>query len=238
VLVAAAVCPHPPLLDPRLAGGAAAEMDDLRAACDDAVAALLEADPQVVVLVGGGPRTETVDGAAAGSLARFGGPRTTDGEAAADRASDLPLSLTIGGWLLERVGYRGPCRRVSLADDLAPQQCAAVGRQVTSGPDRCALLALGDGAARHGERAPGFVDDRSAAFDARVAQALADADPEALLAIDPRMATELMAAGRAPWQALAGAATGATWDGRLLRHEAPYGVGYFVARWTPRRSAQ
>jgi hypothetical protein len=48
-----------------------------------------------------------------------------------------------------------------------------------------------------------------------------------------------MAAGRAPWQVLAGAAEqGASeygerpWRGELLSYCAPYGVGYFAALWT------
>jgi len=38
VLVAAAVCPHPPLLVPQLAAGGAPDLDKVRAACDAAVA--------------------------------------------------------------------------------------------------------------------------------------------------------------------------------------------------------
>jgi hypothetical protein len=49
----------------------------------------------------------------------------------------------------------------------------------------------------------------------------------------------LGASGRACWQVLAGAATGAAASGdgkglagRLLYDEAPYGVGYLVASWS------
>lgn len=54
----------------------------------------------------------------------------------------------------------------------------------------------------------------------------------ALAALDAELAAELLAAGRAPWQVLAGAAEGAGLDGRLLYEDAPYGVGYFVAAWS------
>jgi hypothetical protein len=40
-LVSVAVCPHPPLLVPEVAAGAAPELDDLRAACDTAVTRML-----------------------------------------------------------------------------------------------------------------------------------------------------------------------------------------------------
>ncbi|MBX6769006.1 MAG: hypothetical protein IRY90_17965 [Actinomadura rubrobrunea] len=39
-LVSAAVCPHPPLLVPEMAGAAAGELDGLPHACDDAVRTL------------------------------------------------------------------------------------------------------------------------------------------------------------------------------------------------------
>ncbi|MDV9200357.1 hypothetical protein R6M67_34780, partial [Streptomyces sp. Wh19] len=58
------------------------------------------------------------------------------------------------------------------------------------------------------------------------------ADPDALIALDEALAYELKAAGRAPWQVLAGAAQGAGLAGRLLYEDAPYGVGYLVAAWS------
>ena len=96
------------------------------------------------------------------------------------------------------------------------------------------MLVVGDGAATHTERAPGHLDPRAADFDAAVAAALAGADPEALLALDPELAAALLAAGRAPWQVLAGLAerTGDGWRGELLYSDAPYGVAYHVAVWT------
>lgn len=48
MLLAAAICPHPPLLVPSVAAGAAHETDDLRAACRTAVATLAPYDTVVV----------------------------------------------------------------------------------------------------------------------------------------------------------------------------------------------
>ena len=73
---------------------------------------------------------------------------------------------------------------------------------------------------------------RAEVFDGAVADALANADAETLAALDPDLATELGAAGRAPWQVLA-AATPGDWRGELHYSAAPYGVGYFVASWSP-----
>ena len=56
MLVAAAFCPQPPLLVPELAAGAAAELDELRAACDAAVDAVLAAGADRVVVLGSAPQ--------------------------------------------------------------------------------------------------------------------------------------------------------------------------------------
>jgi aromatic ring-opening dioxygenase LigB subunit len=90
---------------------------------------------------------------------------------------------------------------------------------------------MGDGSARRSVAAPGYVDERAATFDATVAAALKSADVDALLALDPQLAGDLLAAGRASWQVLAGAA-GPGCTAELLYDDAPYGVGYFVATWT------
>jgi hypothetical protein len=93
---------------------------------------------------------------------------------------------------------------------------------------------MGDGSACRGLKAPGYDDPRAEPFDRGVAKSLATADADALLALDPALAGELRAAGRAPWQVLAGAvkATTGDWHGELRHEAAPYGVAYFVATWT------
>ncbi|NEE35811.1 hypothetical protein G3M53_61660, partial [Streptomyces sp. SID7982] len=67
---------------------------------------------------------------------------------------------------------------------------------------------------------------------ARATEALGSADLDAIAALDATLAHELKAAGRAPWQLLAGAARDAGLAGRLLYEDAPYGVGYIVAAWS------
>lgn len=90
-----------------------------------------------------------------------------------------------------------------------------------------------DGSACRGEKSPGYDDPRALPYDQRVAGALADADLDVLLGLDPVVSAELKAAGRAPWQVLASAAraAGGGWRGELLHDAAPYGVAYFVASW-------
>ena len=210
-LLAAVICPHPPLLDPRVAAGAASELDGLRAACDAAIERLIEVGAERVVIVGSGPEP---------SGAELGRP-------------DTPLSLAVGEWLLARCGGKGVPEMI--ATDAAPTQCARLGVRIAGEPAGTALLVMGDGSACRGPQAPGYDDPRAEDFDRSVVSALAAADPAALLALDPVLAAELRCAGRAPWQVLAGAlaADGRAWSGDFGYDAAPYGVAYFVAELWP-----
>ncbi|MET8562164.1 class III extradiol dioxygenase subunit B-like domain-containing protein [Streptomyces flaveolus] len=237
MLVAAAVCPCPPLLVPEVAAGAAPEMDAARAACTDALGVLAAARPDLLVVVGTaeesgrGPFPQ----GAPGTFRGFGvdldvhlGPA---GHPAPERR--LPASLAVGAWLLERTGWSdAPIEGLGVADTLEPERCAETGRELAGRAGRVALLAMGDGSACRTLKAPGYLDERAAPFDAEAARALGAADLAALRALDPALAHELKAAGRAPWQILAGAAENANLSGALLYEDAPYGVGYMVATWS------
>ncbi|MFD2764676.1 hypothetical protein [Micromonospora eburnea] len=234
-LVAAAVCPHPPLIVPELAGAAAPELDDLRAACDAALARLLATEPDEILLVGGGPESRIFGAADSGSLRGFGLDRPVRlWKIACSGAEVLPLSLTIGAWLVGRTRTELPRLARAVAVDAPVTECADLGAALATGSERrTALLVLGDGSACRGVKAPGYDDPRAQAYDDGVARALADADAEALLGLDPVLSAELRVAGRAPWQVLAGAvrAAGGDWRGDLGYHQAPYGVAYLVASW-------
>jgi hypothetical protein len=97
VLIAAAVCPHPPVLIPAAMGGAGAgpELADLRAACAAAARGLVRAQPDLIVIVGSAPSGRTYPWPSAGSLHRYGVPWSTG-----PGRPVLPLSLTAGTWLL------------------------------------------------------------------------------------------------------------------------------------------
>ncbi|GIH60015.1 class III extradiol dioxygenase subunit B-like domain-containing protein [Microbispora siamensis] len=233
MLVAAAVCPHPPLLVPQVAGAAAPELDNLRAACAAAVGALLDARPDVLAVAGGADVGASFPGNASGTLRPWGPDvRVGPGDPV------LPLSLTIGRWLLERAhasGHDLPALRFEAAGfDAPPAECAALGRRLAESARRVALLVMGDGSARRTEKAPGYVHPGAVPYDEMLAAALASGDTGRLLGLDPDEARELWAAGRAAFQVLGGAARGAPAPvaSELLYDDAPYGVGYFVARWT------
>ena len=72
---------------------------------------------------------------------------------------------------------------------------------------------------------------RAAPFDAAAVRALVDGVVNALMAIDPEEARELMVAGRVAWQVLAGAAGDDLPDTAVLYDAAPYGVEYVVVLW-------
>ncbi|MFF9086498.1 class III extradiol dioxygenase subunit B-like domain-containing protein [Streptomyces sp. NPDC014991] len=239
MLVAAAVCPCPPLLVPEVAAGAAPELDTARAACADALGVLAAARPDLLVVVG--PAGQ--DGAgpypqgAPGSFRGFGvGVDVRLGSAAPDAvvpARELPTSLAVAGWLLERTGWAdASIEGLGIDASLAPERCAEVGRELGARAARVALLVMGDASACRTLKAPGYLDERAAPFDAEVARALGAADLAALRALDPGLARELKASGRAPWQVLAAAAEDARLTGALLYEDAPYGVGYLVATWS------
>jgi hypothetical protein len=234
-IVSAAVCPHPPLLVPELAAGAAAELDDLREACLAAVDHLVSAGPDALLIIGAGPETGTwYDAAAGGSFGPYGAPGVRVGS----DGGELPLSLLVGAWLVEQSKAASlPRSAVTVASDASPDLCATMGKELATGDDRLALLVMGDGSARRSEHSPVHLHPRAEIFDATVAAALGLADTSTLAALDPDLAAELYAAGRAPWQVLAGATAPGCWRADLTYNAAPYGVGYFVTSWIGDRRA-
>ncbi|MBE1534946.1 class III extradiol dioxygenase subunit B-like domain-containing protein [Actinomadura algeriensis] len=242
MLVSAAVCPHPPILVPAMAGAAARELDGLRAACDEAVRRLAAARPDALVVAGGAPATAVHGSDAHATLRPYGLPWTSP-DVPGDGGEALPLSLTIGRWLIERAGdpaaqgrgFRAGYR--SVAFDAPPEECLAIGRDIAASAERVGLLVMGDGSACRSEKAPGYLDERAEPYDEAVARALGKADAAALAALDPGTSRELRVAGRAAWQVLAGAAGTGRFSGDLLADEAPYGVAYFVASWSAGPSA-
>jgi hypothetical protein len=224
-----AFCPCPPVLLPELAVGAAAELDSLRAACDDAVravtaAAVATAGP--VTVVGPGPVSAIHPAGARWSFHGFG----ADVDGGGPGGPLLALAASVGGWLLDRAGWAGGRAYVEVGGDAADGVPPDVRRRLHDAP---ALLVMGDGAACHSERAPLSYEPGAAPFDDAVAAALDGGDPAALVALDADEGRRLGAAGVPAWRAVAVALDGRRpREARLLAREAPYGVGYLVAVWT------
>jgi hypothetical protein len=329
MLIAGAVCPHPPLLIPAALGSAAsdppAELRKVAGAAGQAVSGLAGGRPDLIVVVGGGAAEREYGADASGGLHAFGvGVTVGPGEPV------LPLSLTVGRWLLERAGIlaRGeapapeaglvgagaglpgetagsppgelagppgepagipgdagpPGERAGIAGaggtlgepagiteetgilgeavsspgtakgegesggggiavvfqevarNAAAGACLKLGRILADRAPRVALLAMGDSSARPAREDPDVPDPAAEDYDGEVAEALAAADARWLARLDPALDDELVVAGRAAWQVLAGAAGGTRLQGRLLCMSAPYGVTYLVASWEPCRA--
>lgn len=206
MITAAASCPNPPLLLRGITGQPVIEVEQLRAACLLAIGELLASEPDRIVLVGGR-------------------------DVSAPDAK--PLSIVVGRLLLVQAGCPLPIEHLIVDPTAATEQCLQLGRDVAAGAGRVGLLVMADGSARRSVRAPGYLDERAAPFDAEVERALRAADPSGLAALDPRLAAELLVAGRAAWQVLAGATGTRPMSARLHYCDDPFGVWYPVAGWLP-----
>src|SRR5215469_2925106 len=162
------------MIIPEVAAGAAAELDDLRAACDTAVARLRAARPDVLVVVGTGTETAWRSPDEYGTMRPWGVPMDIPLTGFGGPGS-LPLSLTIGAWLLSRQAepVAATVLAASVAADEKPAGCAAFGRDECAGrAARVALLAIGDGSALGAIMEPGAVRPSAEAFDTDTARAL------------------------------------------------------------------
>jgi hypothetical protein len=229
VITGAAFLPHPPMLIPDVAQGAAAELDDLRAACRVAIRRVVAADSKILV-IGAGERRMRFDSTARGSLAGYGVSLEVSLGSAERGPIELPLSLTVGAWLLH--------------DALGPDRNASgysVGPEGGSEPEllgpaadpdaSVTLLLLGDGSARRSTAAPGYLDERAEGFDTTVVAALASGEARQLQ-VDVELGDQLLASGPRVWGEAARLLESGTYAADVLYDSAPYGVGYFVAAWT------
>jgi hypothetical protein len=226
VIQGAVFCPHPPLLIPQVAQGAAPELDDLRVACRTAIRRV--ATGARIVVVGAGPNWTAHGPTARGTLAGFGVPLEVPLGSDAPGAVELPLALTVGAWLLRDA--LGPATGAT-GWSVGPDGGNHRGLLVPDDDGRYALLVMGDGSARRSTTAPGYLDERAAGFDANVSAALGSGVGHRLH-LDLELGAELLADGVRAWDEVAWELEPSEFDAELLYDAAPYGVGYFVAAWT------
>ncbi|MCW2545904.1 MAG: hypothetical protein JWN96_364 [Mycobacterium sp.] len=231
-IVAAAFCPHPPLLVPDVSAG---EPVAARAPAVVAVEWLGQRSIDRLVLLGSADTAKVYPAGAVGSFAGYGvdytvlaGSGINFSVAGAPSDNELPLPLAVGAWLLMEACWDGPV--ISLT-------CDANG-ELPRWPagERDGLLVMGDGSARRTEKAPGWLDERAAGYDAGVVTALGSGEPTQLKQ-DLALGSDLLAAGAPAWSAAAQLLAGQTWSAEVSYDDAPYGVGYFVATWTPAPTA-
>jgi hypothetical protein len=216
-------CPQPPLLVPAVSGAPGDETALLRAAVSRAVRSMLAQEPAVVVVLGDGVSGARIGPGDAGDLRGYG----VDLEVPfAGRVSPggrrMPLAHTLGAWLLDREEHTGT--RIGVG----PDDLAAALSGLSGG---VGVLAMGDGSARRGEKAPGHLDPAAGPFDAAVAAALAAGDTAALAALDQAEGARLLAAGVPVWRAVGSALAGRPVTAHVSYDDAPFGVGYLVAEW-------
>ncbi|MGI9008238.1 MAG: hypothetical protein ACR2FU_18935 [Streptosporangiaceae bacterium] len=229
MIVAAALCPSPPLLIRELTGTALVE-PGLRSACLDAVSELAAAGPETIVVVGVAERAGIWPADRELDPAVFApGPAGSRRPELAAATGALPTSLAVGRWLLGAAGYHGGLMLQAVGAGEPAARCASLGTDLAAAPGRRALLVLADGSARRTLNAPGYLDERSGAFDDVIEQAVLAGRLDALAAVDTGLARELMAAGRPAWQVLAGALAGHRVASEIRYRGDPFGVAYLVA---------
>ncbi|MEP7194210.1 MAG: hypothetical protein ABI903_15280 [Actinomycetota bacterium] len=253
MLITAAIVPGPPALVAELMGSAAAELDELRLAADQAVSRAVSdlatawaaspgsglgagsASPQIVV-VGRGEPAE-FDAAGPVSFASFGRdvvvPAMIDGQRS---EPELPTPIMVARYLASRdlaahpehAGLWASARWLTTSGAAA----FALGRRLAVGGISVALILVADGAACHGPKAPRAQDERADRYDEGVCAALASGRAARLAQIDVELGDELGASGSQVWPVLVAAAAG-DGIGKVHWSGAPYGVGWAVASWRP-----
>jgi len=225
VITGVTICPPAPLLARELTG-LDPVIPELRQACAAATERLVRSSPEVIAVVGPGRRTAVWPADGRLNLGAFG---PALGTRDASTGPLLPLPLGLGARLLDEAGYTGPRRLQAVHSGEPAAACLRLGADLSTLADRVGLLVMADGSACRSLRAPGYLDPRAAAFDAALEGAVRSGDLGSLRAIDQGLARELLAAGRAGWQVLAGAMPGRAASTEVFYEEDPFGVFYLVA---------
>ncbi|MDL9936359.1 hypothetical protein QSJ18_06350 [Gordonia sp. ABSL1-1] len=247
MLAAVVFVPSAPLLVPALAGPAAEDTEPVRSAAVSALTeAVVGAGVRAWVAVGAADKAaigRMPDGPSRGSFARYG----VDVPVAfasgvdpvqVDDAGEMSLSMLIAAWFRAQAGLDRLCPLI-VGPQTPPEECmrigALLGADIEATDEPVGVLVVGDGATALSARAPGGgLRESAVAVQARIDHALATAD---LAAVGTLTATECEVdgvGGRAAWQVAAGLCNGQDLLARSIYADAPFGVGYTVARWSPR----
>jgi hypothetical protein len=231
VLSAIAIIPSAPVLVPELAGAAADEVAELRAAMVAAAAAL---PPRwVAVGVGPGSTGDGVVGAdSVGTFAGFGVDLLVRlSPQASAQPVELPLCALIAGWIRAQAQ---PAARTDVrvyAESHDTETAVALGRrlrgEIDASTEPTGVLIVADGANTLTPAAPGGYHPEDADVQLALDDALACGDVAALTRLPERVG------GRVAFGVLAGLAEPMPRSAKELYRAAPYGVGYFAGVWLP-----
>lgn len=231
MLIAATVCPSPPLLVAGVGSDHDHRLEQLRAACWSGLDSLRFGSPQLLVLVAADDAT-VEDLAGRGSLEEYGVPREVSLPGHEDaHGSGLPLSLSVGAWLLERDGWPGPVVAATVSRTAGVDECAQLGERLAQRAERVAMLVMADGSSQRSDEQTEAVRRRAEVHDSELVRTLEEGEPRQLLTLDEASAAQAGADGVNPLRVMAGAAEDGVFDAELLYQGAPFGVGYVVAVW-------
>ncbi|KUI24485.1 hypothetical protein AU195_01465 [Mycobacterium sp. IS-1496] len=228
MLTAIAIVPSAPVMVPELAGGAAGELSELRAAVARAVRGL----PDRWVAIGAGSADAVLTPPTAGTFAGYGVdvPVTLSPDGATAPV-DLPLCALIAGWARGRYAPHAAAEARVYPGDLDADTAMARGRELRALVDdadgEIGVLVVADGCHTLTPPAPGGYDPDAVPVQAALDEALAAGDTAALSRLPGSVV------GRVAYQVLAGLTGPAPRSAEEYYRGAPYGVGYFAGRWTP-----
>jgi hypothetical protein len=228
VLSTIAIIPSAPVLVPELAGAAAYEVAELRAAMVAAVAAL----PPRWIVVGVGAADAVVGPESVGTFAGFGADLVVSlSPEATGPPVELPLCALIAGWMREQAQ---PAARAEVRVFAANHDAAAAlarGRQlrneVEQSTEPTGVLVITDGVNTVTPAAPGGYHPADIDVQRALDDALGCGDVTSLTRLPGQVV------GRVAFGVLAGLAEPAPRSAKELHRAAPYGVGYFAGVWQP-----
>jgi hypothetical protein len=228
VLTAIALVPSAPVMVPALAGGAADELADLRAA----VARCVDGLPDRWVAVGVGPSDDVITPPRVGTFAGYGvDVRVALSPDAAACPVEMPLCALAAGWMRGQFAPAAAAEVRVFSADHDADTALAHGRRlralIDEAVDDVGVLVVADGCHTLTPPAPGGYDPESVPVQAALDEALATGDAAAL----GRLPGSVV--GRVAYQVLAGLTEPAPAGAHEFYRGAPYGVGYFAGRWTP-----
>ncbi|MBV8179041.1 MAG: hypothetical protein JOY55_05440 [Mycobacterium sp.] len=223
-----AIIPSAPVLVPELAGAAADELAELRAAMIAAVAAL----PPGWLVVGVGRGDGVVGPGSVGTFAGYGADLVVRLSAqATGRPVELPLCALIAGWLRDQAQPDARAEVRVYATNHDAGAALALGRQlrteIEQSPELTGVLVVADGANTLTRAAPGGYHPADVDVQLAVDDALGCGDVAALTRLPGQVV------GRVAFQVLAGLAEPAPRSAKELYRASPYGVGYFAGVWQP-----
>lgn len=144
------------------------------------------------------------------------------------------VGTIVAAYLLDAAGITVPCSAIELPSATDRQSLSSLQKEIDTGPSTT-LLVMANGAACHGEHAPGGDDPRSAAFDQDLVTAVSSGQPRALAASCARLSHQAAYLRNDTLPILACLAHLTEPNGpataKIVHYGAPFGVGYLVATW-------